>query len=195
MQIHAPNACMNYSLIFITAMVYVTCNDSENYFINYNGLVMELEFKRLSDIKRSEIVALNTNPLVLRQMPLGDTSFDDAKCLEWVKGKESQWDEHGYGPWAFTVNGKFVGWGGLQCENGDADLALVLHPDHWGLGKKIYNEIIARAFNEMGFKSITILLPPSRLKIKAIFRLGFQFDGDIEYDGVPFNRYRLHAPT
>lgn len=111
MQIHAPNACMNYSLIFITAMVYVTCNDSENYFINYNGLVMELEFKRLSDIKRSEIVALNTNPLVLRQMPLGDTSFDDAECLEWVKGKESQWDEHGYGPWAFTVNGKFVGWG------------------------------------------------------------------------------------
>ncbi|WP_237734147.1 GNAT family N-acetyltransferase [Serratia fonticola] len=97
---------------------------------------MDIVFKRLSDIDRREIIALNTNPLVLRQMPLGDSSFGDAECLEWVTGKESQWDEYGYGPWAFTVSDKFVGWGGLQYENGDADLALVLHPDHWGLGKK-----------------------------------------------------------
>lgn len=155
---------------------------------------MKLEFIRLSAIDRSEIVALNTHPLVLRQMPLGDTSFDDAACLEWVKGKESQWDEHGYGPWAFTLDGKFVGWGGLQAENGDADLALVLHPDYWGLGKQIYNEIVDRAFNQMGFESITILLPPTRVRIKAIFRLGFQCDGDIDYDGIRFNRYRLYAP-
>ncbi|HHQ6575214.1 TPA: GNAT family N-acetyltransferase [Serratia fonticola] len=155
---------------------------------------MDIVFKRLSDIDRSEIIALNTNPLVLRQMPLGDSSFGDAECLEWVTNKESQWDEYGYGPWAFTVSDKFVGWGGLQYENGDADLALVLHPDHWGLGKKIYDKILAYAFNEMGLKSITILLPPTRLKIKAIFRLGFQFDGDIEYDGVHFIRYRLHSP-
>lgn len=62
------------------------------------------------------------------------------------------------------LDGKFVGWGGLQDENGDADLALVLHPDYWGLGKHIYNEIVDRAFNPMGFESITILLPPTWVK-------------------------------
>jgi RimJ/RimL family protein N-acetyltransferase len=66
---------------------------------------------------------------------------------------------HGYGPWAFLVDNKFAGWGGLQYENGDADLALVLHPQYWGFGKKIFNQIIRRAFNEMGMESITILLP------------------------------------
>jgi hypothetical protein len=31
---------------------------------------MNLEFKRLNEIDCTEIVALNTNPLVMRQMPL-----------------------------------------------------------------------------------------------------------------------------
>lgn len=84
--------------------------------------------------------------------------------------------------------------GGLQDENGDADLALVLHPDYWRLGKHIYNEIVDRAFNPMSFESITIQLPPTRVRIKAIFRLGFQCYGDIDYDGIRFNRYRLYAP-
>ena len=45
------------------------------------------------------------------------------------------WDEHGYGPWAFIINGEFAGWGGLQPEQGEADFALVLHPDFWGWEK------------------------------------------------------------
>lgn len=35
----------------------------------------------------------------------------------------------------FFVDGQFAGWGGLQQEDGDADLALVLHPDYWGLAE------------------------------------------------------------
>ena len=74
--------------------------------------------------------------------------------------EKKQWQDHGYGPWAFLVDNKFAGWGGLQYEDGDADLALVLHPQYWGFSKKIFNEIIRRAFNEMGMESITILFPP-----------------------------------
>ena len=74
--------------------------------------------------------------------------------------EKKQQQDHGYGPWAFLVDNKFAGWGGLQYENGDADLALVLHPQYWGFSKKIFNEIIRRAFNEMWMESITILFPP-----------------------------------
>jgi len=99
-------------------------------------------------------------------MPLAkDSLFDEKQCLAWVKGKEKQWQDHGYGPWAFLVDNKFAGWGGLQYEDGDADLALVLHPQYWGFGKKIFNQIIRRAFNEMGMESISILLPPTRNKL------------------------------
>jgi RimJ/RimL family protein N-acetyltransferase len=155
---------------------------------------VQLEFRRLSEIDCAEIVALNTHPLVRRHMPLSDADFGEKECLEWVAGKEKQWEQHGYGPWAFLVDGKFAGWGGLQYENGDADLGLVLHPDYWGAGKLIYEAIIARAFGEMGFESVTVLLPPTRTRVKGILRLGFQLDGEVELYGERFIRYRLHAP-
>lgn len=49
---------------------------------------MELEFKRMSEVPTSEYVALNTNPLVMKQMPLSDNSFDDEFCKGWIEGKE-----------------------------------------------------------------------------------------------------------
>lgn len=129
-------------------------------------------------------------------MPLAkDSLFDEKQCLAWVKGKEKQWQDHGYGPWAFLVDNKFAGWGGLQYEDGDADLALVLHPQYWGFGKKIFNEIIRRAFNEMGMKSITILLPPTRNKLKGVYFLGFELESEIMLSGELFIKYRLYKPS
>ena len=154
---------------------------------------MKIEFKQLGEIDRSEYVALNTHPLVMKQMPLSSSDFDDAACKDWIAGKERMWQEHGYGPWAFVIDGKFAGWGGLQPEEGDADLGLVLHPDYWGHGIVIYKEIIRRAFEEMGFKSVIILFPPTRTRIKGILRLGFKEDGELEIGGERFIRYRLHA--
>lgn len=155
---------------------------------------MHLEFRHLNEINCTEIIALNTNLLVRRHMPLANDKFGETECLEWLSGKEKQWEQHGYGPWAFVVDGKFAGWGGLQFESGDADLGLVLHPYYWGMGKSIYDEIIKRAFGEMGFKSVTILLPPTRTHVRAILRLGFQLDGEVELHGERFIRYRLYAP-
>jgi ribosomal-protein-alanine N-acetyltransferase len=156
--------------------------------------VVHLELKHLRDIDYAEIIALNTNPLVRRQMPLSDDQFGEDECREWVEGKEQQWEQYGYGPWAFLIDGKFAGWGGFQYENGDADLGLVLHPDYWGRGKIIYDELIRRAFGEMGFESVTLLLPPTRTRIRGILRLGFQPDGEAEIHGERFIRYRLYAP-
>ncbi|MDD2058054.1 GNAT family N-acetyltransferase [Pseudomonas sp. GD03860] len=155
---------------------------------------MTLEFKRLTEIGLADIVSLNNNPSVLRQMPLGGAHFDDVTALEWVNQKDAQWEQYGYGPWAFLIDQQFAGWGGLQYEDGDADLALVLHPTFWGSGRAIYEEIVERAFTEMGFSSITILLPPTRTRIKGIFRLGFQADGEVDIEGVRFLRFRLYAP-
>jgi RimJ/RimL family protein N-acetyltransferase len=155
---------------------------------------MKLEFKHLKDIDCSELIALNTNRLVRRQMPLSDDQFGEEECRKWVEGKEKQWEQYGYGPWAFLIDSKFAGWGGFQNENGDADLGLVLHPDYWGTGKLIYDEMIKRGFGEMGFESVTILFPPTRTRIKGILKLGFQSDGEVELYGERFIRYRLYAP-
>jgi len=153
-----------------------------------------LEFKHLKDVRNSDIIHLNNNPLVRRQMPLARGYFGETECIGWVDAKEGLWQKYGYGPWAFIIDDRFAGWGGLQYEDGDADLALVLHPDYWGSGKIIYEEIIGRAFGEMRLQSVTVLLPPTRTRVKAILRLGFQLEGEVEISSERFIRYRLNAP-
>lgn len=154
---------------------------------------MHLEFKRLTQIKPADITALNNHPKVLQQMPLGSPDFDDGKSRNWTEEKDAQWEINGYGPWAFVIDDVFAGWGGLQKEGDDADLALVLHPDFWGTGKIICDEIIRHAFDEIHLTSITILLPLSRKVSRFITRYGFQPDGSVNYDGVDFRRFRLFS--
>ena len=147
----------------------------------------------MSSINPEEYIRLHANPLVRRHMPLMGEEFDLETCREWIKGKERMWEEHGIGPWAIRIDGRFAGWGGLQAEEGEADLGMVLHPDFWGYGKAVLDMIIRWAFNEKGIKSLTILLPPTRKHVKGILRLGFEKDGETRVDGELFIRYRLHA--
>ena len=156
---------------------------------------MGIVFKRLSEVDRSDIIGLMNDPLVRRHMPLAKGDFGPAECEEFVAAKERLWEEHGYGPWAFVLDGEFVGWGGLQPEGGEVDLGLVLHPKQWGLGKTLYREIISLAFGKLGFKSVTVLLPPSRTRVSGILLLGFTPDGEVEVAGERFIRYRLNAPA
>jgi len=153
------------------------------------------QFKRLTEVDPDEIITLMNHPLVRRHMPLATGNFGIAECAQFIAAKERSWKEYGFGPWAFVVDGQFVGWGGLQAEQGEADLALVLHPDSWGQGKALYREIIRRAFDEMNFQAVTVLLPPTRKKTRALLRLGFYESGQSKIANEVFIRYRLEKST
>lgn len=148
-----------------------------------------IELKRLTEVPKEEIIALLNHTLVRRHMPLAKELINEKGYRAFIQAKEDLWQKHGYGPWAFVREGKFIGWGGLQYEAGDADLALVLHPDHWGMGKTLYEMFILQA-QEMNFESITALLPPTRGQAKGLIKLGFLPDGELCIDNERFLRYR-----
>ncbi|MEL6809970.1 MAG: GNAT family N-acetyltransferase [Bacteroidota bacterium] len=156
---------------------------------------MHIEFKRLPEIEKSDLIELMNNPLVRRQMPLLNGNFTETACEKFIADKEQLWKDHGYGPWAFIVEHRFAGWGGLQPEDGEADLALVLHPDFWGIGKVLYKKIIHRAFSEIGLDSVIVLFPPSRTRIQGFLRLGFKKDKELKIGNETFIRYRLMKPN
>ena len=151
-------------------------------------------FARLAEVGQADIIELMNHPLVRRHMPLARGGFGPAECDRFVAAKERLWEEHGYGPWAFIIDGEFAGWGGIQSEGGDADVGLVLHPKHWGAGRVLYERIIAFAFRELGFSSVIALLPPSRTRVSGMLKLGFRPDGEMAVAGERFIRYRLMAP-
>jgi RimJ/RimL family protein N-acetyltransferase len=154
----------------------------------------EIEFVHLFEVKEDQIIDLMNNEMVGKQLPLLAGGFSTENCRDFLKAKKQLWDKHGFGPWAFLINGEFAGWGGLQPERGEADFALVLHPKFWGWGGRIFNKVKERAFNQMNLSSITILFPPSRPNSKAITRLGFTRDGQVTIDGEVFMKFRLTKP-
>lgn len=155
---------------------------------------MPIEFKRLTEVPLRDLADLFNDPAVRRHLPLAKAPFTARTCAGFVAAKEKMWMEHGYGPWAFFVDGEFAGWGGLQPDGLDADLGFVLHPRFWGLGFKLSREILRQAFDEMDRDSVIVLLPPSRTRIRALTRMGFVADGEALVDQERFMRYRRHSP-
>jgi len=49
--------------------------------------------------------------------------------------------------------------------------------------------ILARAFGETGFESVTVRLPPTRQRVNGLIRMGFEPDDELEVDGERFKRY------
>jgi [ribosomal protein S5]-alanine N-acetyltransferase len=151
-----------------------------------------LKFKKLTEIDKDDILELMNNQKVRKHLPLLKGNFDIAQYNSFIAAKEKMWKEVGYGPWTFTLNDIFIGWGGLQPVDDDVEIALVLHPNYWGQGKLIYKKIIKDAFESNKINSIIILLPPSRTKVKGIYKLGFKEAGICEFSGKQYVRYRLY---
>jgi RimJ/RimL family protein N-acetyltransferase len=152
-----------------------------------------LTVHRFSEIAPADWVRLLNNPEVHRHMPLGGgDKWTEAGAADWAAGKDAQWASNGYGPWALKLDGTFAGWGGFQKENADADFGLVLLPEFWGHGMAIGAELLARGW-DMGLPSVRFLLPPSR-RMRGLGRLGFKPDGEVDYDGHRFLRFRIDRP-
>ena len=121
---------------------------------------MNIEKRKLKDVDKNLIIQLLNDPMVKRHMPLSVENFDEKQYLDFIASKEAIWKTHGFGPWAYFIDNKFVGWGGVQPDEGDFELALVLAPAYWGFGRHFYNDLIHEAFNELNLDSVTILFPP-----------------------------------
>lgn len=152
----------------------------------------EITFHPLSEIPAAELLALLTDPDVRRHMPLAGDNWDAEGAANWARAKDAQWQENGYGPWAIRIDGTFAGWGGFQKEGDEADLGLVLLPGLWGHGAAIFRELVRRGA-EMQLRNVTIMLPPSRVRLKGLVRLGFEPAGQLDYAGQRFLKFRLSA--
>lgn len=150
-----------------------------------------IQFVPLFQVEKKCVIDLMNNKKVARYLPLLKRTFTDEDCEDFIRAKKNLWDEHGFGPWAFIIHNEFAGWGGLQPEQADVDFALVLHPNYWGWGIKIFNQVKHQALHQMGLDSFTILLPPNRANSNAVKRFGFFYDGQLEINNTLFSRFRI----
>lgn len=149
-----------------------------------------LELKPMSEIPVSDWLELLNHPLVRRHMPLATEDFAESSCAHWIAGKERLWETHGFGPHAFLWLGEFVGWGGYQPEGEDADLGLVLHPKHWGLGIPIVKALLEEGFMRFGFSSVIVFQVSSCCYLHhargSCHSRGWDFSATVRRNGVVY---------
>lgn len=57
---------------------------------------MRIEFKRLTEVDKSDIIELMTHPLLRKHMPLLGDIFDEAACDAFITGKMNDSFATGY---------------------------------------------------------------------------------------------------
>lgn len=152
-----------------------------------------IEFVRLTDVSLDDIVSQMNDRRVAEHMPLLRSKWTNEDAKKFVSTKEGFWKRDGLGHWAILREGDYVGWGGFQKEGEEWDFGLVLNPDNFGLGMRIWRKAIEFAIADPRIEFVTFLLPPSRKNLGALSRGGAEFVGDIEYDGEVFRKYRLET--
>lgn len=155
---------------------------------------MKLTTAPLHHANADALTILMNHPLVGEHLPLLQGRFTEEICAKFLCAKADLWRQHGFGPYAFYVDGVLAGWGGLQQEGEEVDFALVLHPNYWGIGRRIFAMVKQQAFESLGLPSITALLPPGRKNAMAIKRFGFVAEGMCEIQGISFTQFRLKRP-
>lgn len=153
----------------------------------------KIRFVRLHEIPLEELVAHMSDPRVAEHMPLLTSAWDRNIAAQFVAKKEECWRRDGLGHWAILEDGRYVGWGGFQKENGEWDFGLVLKPGAFGLGSFITRKAIAFARADARIPFVTILLPISRRHLGALRRMGARSIGTVEYDNARFLKFRIET--
>lgn len=153
----------------------------------------KITFTRLTEIAGEDILDHMSDPRLVEHMPLITFEWDHAAVRKFVEAKEQSWERDGLGHWAFLSDGQYVGWGGFQKEGHEWDFGLVLKPDAFGLGLRLCGKALEFGRSDARIPYVTFLLPPTRKKLGALYRLGAVPVGEVCYDGQTFRKFRLET--
>jgi RimJ/RimL family protein N-acetyltransferase len=148
------------------------------------------------------------NPAVRKHL-IEHPIFDRVTFAQWVEGKRDIDRLSGCRIRGVELDGKIVGWCGVQggptTEGVDLeinapeggvryDIGIILEPSAWGVGPKIFRDMIDWAI-ELGHREIYIYLLDSRRAARPLLRYGFKEFGMITMLGRTFRAYVLRLNT
>lgn len=148
--------------------------------------MFDFELAPLDSVNVDELHRVLSNPRISRHLPLFDPNIDIDWVKNWVKSKISQWDDPRLGPYAVLVAGKVVGWAGYQPDGDCAELAIVLEPDAWGIGKEVI-ESVSQRWQEFGDNRKRVFYLPTTRNLQSIStRFEVDYVGEFEISGHKF---------
>jgi hypothetical protein len=125
-----------------------------------------IEYVEFSEINPKNFLPL-LNKLKIRDHLIPHELFDIVTTAAWMESKIEVDTSRGCKVRAINVDNKLIGWCDIQFEDGKCEIAIVIDDSSWGLGIKIFHEIMNWA-KIIGHKEVYIHFLHTRPKYKCL---------------------------
>ncbi len=115
--------------------------------------------------------------------------FDRSSIIQWIESKNKVDSIEGCKVRAILNDDQLVGWCGIQLENGQYEIAIVIDEKYWGLGKTVFFDIMEWA-KELGHNELLIHFLHTRPEYKFLRKMSKRVYQS-ELLGDQFTTYQL----
>lgn len=119
-----------------------------------------LTYKPLQDVNTQALLKLMNSPKV-REHLIEHPLFDEATLQQWIDAKNIEDAKPGCRVKAIMYDDVLAGWCGIQQSEGQYEIAIVVDDQHWGIGRRVFKDLLNRA-KEFGHKEVYLHLLDSR---------------------------------
>ncbi len=161
-----------------------------------------LVVERIASAHFDEICRLHRDPEVMRTLSADGNILPDEVTREGLRQDAEHWVRHGFGLWIFRdqTDGRLIGRGGLKWyaidDRDEIGLAYAVLSRDWGRGyaTEMAEASLRVGFERLGFSEIACwTLPINRASQRVMEKVGFRYERDILFAGLPHRFYRLSA--
>jgi hypothetical protein len=150
--------------------------------------MLTVEYVKFDVINPNDFLPL-LNKLKIREHLIQHELFDKKTTAAWMRSKMEVNTRPGCKVRAIRLANQLIGWCGIQFENGKFEIAIVIDDSVWGIGVKIFHEIMNWA-KVMGHEEIYIHFLHTRPRYKFLQKMSINIY-ESELYGSKFNTYQL----
>jgi GNAT superfamily N-acetyltransferase len=150
-----------------------------------------IEYVSLQDLDKKELLEI-LNKEKVREHLVSHDDFDQAALEEWVSGKVKVDSSKGCKVKGIKVNDSVAGWCGIQFENNAYELAIVLDEEYWGIGIRVFKEVLSWA-SELGHSHIVLHLLNTRPVYKSLSKMASRVYENTMF-GQKYTSYEIKVP-
>lgn len=128
----------------------------------------QLSYQPLDRADTQQLLAI-LNKSDVRDHLIEHALFNEQSLTQWIRQKQNIDSQAQYLVQAVYVDQVLAGWCGLQPDDDGVELAIVLDPRFWGVGPRVFQQLLAWA-KQCGHKEVLFHLLDSRKAYPALAR-------------------------
>jgi len=150
--------------------------------------MIEYKYVQLEQLNPDDLISM-LNKQRVREHLIDHELFNSNSINSWINDKSEINSTKGCRVRGIVTGISVAGWCGIQLEDGKYEIAIVLDEQYWGIGKRVFNDIMNWA-KELGHEEVFIHFLHTRPEYKFLRKISKKVF-ETEMFGRKFTTYQL----